>query len=192
MSDCDRIEPGYCRCGCGKFLGLTKEGDFKTWAKGHWMKTIPQDELFWSKVDKRGPDDCWEWKGSTFAGSKYGQHKRRRKNWRAHRLAYTLAKGPIPDDKIVCHTCDNPPCCNPAHLWLGTHSENQLDCVSKGRNVPSVGESHGRSKLTTEQVSDIRATYPTMTQREIAAKFGVSQSQVHRIIRGKNWGKVSV
>jgi HNH endonuclease len=76
---------------------------------------------------------CWEWSG---ARDRYGYGKLRRDTvyWKAHRLAWTLEHGPIPDGMYVCHHCDNPPCVNPAHLFLGTSRDNQLDRVAKGRH----------------------------------------------------------
>lgn len=88
------------------------------------------EEYFWSNVDKRGPDECWPWKGREKG---YGQARFGGQAISAYRLAYILEKGEVPEGMVVCHSCDNPPCCNPAHLWVGTHSENTLDMVKKGR-----------------------------------------------------------
>ena len=93
---------------------------------------------FWSKVDQRGPDECWPWTASTnggygaFGAKLFGEKKMR--VHRAHRVAFFLATGVAPDDLVVCHSCDNPPCCNPAHLWLGTQADNNRDMSIKGRN----------------------------------------------------------
>lgn len=85
---------------------------------------------FLNKVKrKRG---CWEWLGSKING--YGQFYYEGKNYRAHRLSYKIFIGPTPDDLFVCHKCDNPGCVNPKHLFLGTNSDNQKDCVAKGRH----------------------------------------------------------
>lgn len=87
---------------------------------------------FWAKVDKSG--DCWLWKAS-LKPSGYGHFNVAGKSVRAHRLAYQLSIGPIPDGKMLCHSCDNPQCVNPAHLTPGTNSENQQDSLAKGRNA---------------------------------------------------------
>lgn len=95
---------------------------------------------FWARIDKNGPvpahcpelGPCWVWtKGHLRAG--YGALKFQRQRWMAHRLAFTLSTGPIPDGLKVCHKCDNPICCNPGHLFLGTNADNHKDMRAKGR-----------------------------------------------------------
>jgi hypothetical protein len=91
---------------------------------------------FWSKVRQDNPDSCWPWPGEKSDGG-YGRFTVRGRRYRASRLAWELAHGPIPKGLLVCHDCDNPPCCNPKHLFLGTHADNVQDRVEKGRS-PSV------------------------------------------------------
>lgn len=93
-------------------------------------------DLFWSLVDRKTPAECWPWLGSP--GRKrhhtsYGAFHRRGVSHVASRLAYRLAVGPIPHDLHILHSCDNPPCCNPAHLRAGTPKENSQDCIVRGR-----------------------------------------------------------
>ena len=98
--------------------------------------------------------------------------------------------GPIPDGMLVLHRCDNRSCVNPAHLFLGSHRDNSVDMVQKGRNSThdTSGERHGASKLTDAAVREIRAS--TLTGRELAAKFGVSESAVSLVRRGRSWTHV--
>lgn len=97
----------------------------------------------WIFVDTRNPDECWEWQGTRMKTRGYGRISIRGVLYAAHRLAYEMAKGPIPADLFVCHSCDNPPCCNPAHLFLGTALDNNRDAQGKGRS--SRGERHART-----------------------------------------------
>lgn len=104
---------------------------------------------------------------------------------RTHRLAYTVLKGPVPDGMMVCHTCDNPPCCNPEHLFLGTAKDNIGDCWAKNRASDRSGSNNGASKLTTEQVSDIHARYKAKeTMTSIAKIHGIGFQNVSLIVHG--------
>ncbi len=100
------------------------------------------EERFWSKIDKSaGPDECWPWKAGTVKG--YGWFWANGKDNQAHRFVYELVVGAIPDGLDILHKCDNPPCCNPSHLWPGTDLDNVRDCESKGRAVHPRGERNG-------------------------------------------------
>lgn len=87
---------------------------------------------FWSKVDVRGPDECWPWTKSLSSG--YGTLKVGKNSYRSNRIAFFLSNGFIDDKLLVCHKCDNRKCCNPAHLFLGTYTDNMMDMVGKGRH----------------------------------------------------------
>ncbi len=101
-------------------------------------------ERFWSKLDKKGHDDCWLWLASKDRKG-YGRFVIGRKRVRANRVAYFLEHGAIPDGLLVCHDCpngDNPACCNPSHLWAGTNDENNADKEEKGRANHPTGDLH--------------------------------------------------
>jgi predicted XRE-type DNA-binding protein len=147
------------------------------------------EERLWAKINIGGPDECWEWQAGRYK-SDYGQFKLNGKVVRAHRVVWELVnKQLIPEGQCVLHSCDNPPCCNPTHLFLGNHQENMDDMIAKGRFVHQPGEQNGRAKLTESQVVDIRQLWTTgqYTQRQLAYIYGVCQKQISNIIRHKRW-----
>jgi len=143
---------------------------------------------FWEKVDRRGPDECWEWTGA-LDNNGYGKIKegvRGSKMLLAHRLSWGLENGPIPKGKCVLHLYDNPRCVNPAHLFLGTQADNLHDMAKKGRSRR--GERHGRAKLTEQDVHEIRQMLKGgIFQRVIAEKYGVTRATIGAINTGKSW-----
>jgi hypothetical protein len=147
----------------------------------------PDGERLWTRVDVRFDHAaCWEWQGYRDRRG-YGQigvSRPRRRLVYAHRLAWEDTNGPIPDGMMVCHSCDNPPCCNPAHLFLGTQRDNMQDASDKGRVKPH------NVKLTEDQVRAIRALYGTMPQYRIAERFGISKMSVSFIVRRMTWKHV--
>lgn len=143
-------------------------------------------EVFNTKVEKT--DGCWNWMGCKDQGG-YGQITRDRIGYKAHRLSYELHIGPIPDGLWVLHSCYNPWCANPKHLFLGTRQDNIDDKVRKGRQ--SRGEKAGPAKLSTANVLEIKALLLSdVHQQKIANMFGVSDGHISRINTGKKWGHV--
>ena len=143
--------------------------------KGTTFATV--EERFMAKV-KRDDGGCWIWTAYK-QGRGYGRFLLDGQLQYTHRVAYALFVGPIPEGLQVCHSCDNPPCVNPAHLFVGTRQENTADCMAKGRNVlPPIlrGEDQLGAKLAKIQAVEIRRRYAMggVTQRKLAAKFGVS------------------
>lgn len=133
------------------------------------------------------PSGCIEWQRGR---QKYGHGRAWYENrkWLVHRLAWIFANGPIPEGLYVCHKCDNPPCCNVDHLFLGTHLDNMADRERKGRNPVHKGEENGGSKLTEEQVIEILNTPKVLgSGRALAKRFGVTDSAIYLVRKGKNW-----
>ncbi len=102
--------------------------------RGPYQLRLTMEERFWAKVLRSADSECWGWTAATVQGyGVIGLSHRGTGNMLAHRYSYLIHKGPIPDGMEVCHTCDNPPCCNPAHLFLGSHTDNMDDAYAKGR-----------------------------------------------------------
>lgn len=139
-----------------------------------------------SKLDRSGgPSACWPYVGGALTARGYGQFWLSGSPAPAHRAMWVLLHGPLPTEVFVCHECDNPPCCNPSHLFIGTDEDNKRDCWAKGRQA--IGERVGTSKLTEKQVREIAALKGSETQAAIAIRFGVDPSLVGGIWRGHFW-----
>ncbi len=149
-------------------------------------KTPTPKERFWSKVNKT--DTCWEWIGVKNKDG-YGITEINRKTYRAHRASWEIHYGEIPKGMYVCHHCDNPPCINPNHLFLGTQKDNIHDMLKKERRPSRKGEKNYSAKLTESQVRNIRKLWKAgnLTQRKIAEVFNVHRTMIGLIVRNKNW-----
>lgn len=172
------------------------------------LSTFPNSEVerFWSTVDRSGgPNACWEWQGRRDPHG-YGRFCSQRRTWRANRLALAFGKGEYDSNLDACHSCDNPPCCNPAHLWAGTNAQNRADSKAKGR-TPSgdrhgmalhpesrcIGEKNAGAVLTEGQVVAIRlARQQGKAIRALAREYGVHQRTIQRVVKGTHWRHLAV
>lgn len=150
-----------------------------------------EEHWLWSKVEKSGFDDCWEWQAGTDRG--YGHFRWRDSTERAHRAAYELWYGRDPGEQHVLHDCDNQICVNPRHLHLGSHEDNMREAWDRG--LQHRGEGHGRSKLDEEAVRDIKKRHSPYgrdgtSARQLADEYDVSPDTVRHIIEGETWGHV--
>lgn len=155
------------------------------------MKRTDPAKRFWAHVSIGESGECWEWnahrniKGyGLFADftPQYGG-----KTQGAHRWAWIFTRGEIGGGLFVCHKCDNPGCVNPAHLFLGTNSDNQLDSYRKGRRRHLAGARASNARLTPFQVSIIRRVGDSVPSRQLGEVFGVGKSQILRIRRNESW-----
>lgn len=138
-----------------------------------------------AKTAKR-PNGCWEWLGQTNHGG-YGKWEWKSYPLRIHRLAWMLYRGEIPDKMLVCHRCDNPPCWNPHHLFLGTPADNMADMYAKKR--APVGAQRSQAKLTEANVLEIRKARnsPDWNANQLMQKFGIGRAVLYDVAAGRRW-----
>ena len=146
---------------------------------------------FWSKVDiSAAPNGCFPWLAAR-SEKGYGRFKvKSHVTVKAHRYAYEITHGPVPPGKMVLHSCDNPPCCNPGHLYLGDAKQNAADRTACGRsdNGRQRADRNPRAKLTCEKVSNIRAALSAgATNKALGKRYRVHHSTISAIRRGKSW-----
>ncbi len=147
------------------------------------------EQRFWESVDRSGGlNACWEWKDRRDKDG-YGHSFKQTSSQRAHRSAYMYVKGHIPDDLCILHSCDNPPCCNPAHLSVGTHADNGRD--KRLRNRSASGTRNGNAKLTLAKVLHMRALWDYDSTRYTAIvlsrKFNIGVPHIYNVVNRKNW-----
>ena len=142
----------------------------------------------WARVEKRGPDECWLWRGH-HAKFGYGVSTINCVPVLLHRVAWEMTHGPIPKGNFVCHKCDNPRCCNPNHLFLGTQADNMRDAAVKGRM--NRGEARWCAKLTEDDVREMRRLSASGERpAALSRKFGISLQNTIRVVRGQIWKHV--
>lgn len=169
------------------------------------MRARKSDETLKSLINDRTLKTscgCWVWlygtkEPATDCGfqNTYGLVWDGHKVVTTHRLSFELFNGPIPVGSLVCHTCDVPECCNPAHLFVGTRKSNTYDMIDKGRDnrgAPKRGEASHLAKLTQSQVTELRRRYAAgeASQRLLGIDYGISQSAVFKIVRRQRWRDV--
>jgi hypothetical protein len=172
-------KPKFCSSDC-----------YHTHRRRKTVRTAP--DRFWAKVQRGADHECWPWVGHRNKLG-YGRFTYvRGETQQATRIAWLLWHGSLPPDNLqVCHACDNPPCVNPHHLWLGTGKENMQDMSLKGRHNPNPrrGELSNKSKLTAD---DALAIYHSEEpNRTLADRYGVSPTAIYWIKAGKNWAHVT-
>lgn len=168
--------------------------------KARKRKFRTKSESFWSKVDVRGITECWPWIAKGRDKNGYGlfsfyESTGNITTTRSHRFAYCdLFDECVPSGMCVCHSCDNPICCNPFHLFVGTNQENTYDRNIKGRANHPTGSSNAMSKLTEASITEIRRLFvPKQSPSSaiaLARKFGVTEFTIHKIVSRRRWSHI--
>lgn len=193
---------GMCCCGCGQpspiirhnepTRGLVKGAPFRFIKNHHIRKYRSNEQRLLSRLILRDEESCWEWLGWTDRDGygEIGQGGRLEGKKKAHRAAYETWIGPIPDGLLVCHTCNNPSCCNPYHLYAGTHEQNMADMDRAGRRPR--GEASVHAKITEVDVIEIRRLVDSgVSGREVGARFGLEAEEARRIAKRLRWKHVA-
>jgi len=186
-----------CACGCGGEVNPKTPGRPARYIHGHNRTAKPVTPLadrFWNRVEVRGQDECWIWTGGVDGRDRRGRVWYQGRNIPASRAALLLSGVDVPDGAYVCHHCDNPPCVNPQHLYVGDAASNVADMDRRGRRIArvphpgSAGERNHAARLTDQQVIEIRKSYSGRRgeQTAIAKAYGVTPALISGIVRGQH------
>lgn len=202
VEGCER--PFYCKRMCRLHYNRVRHTGQPGPVGPLLVRGMSNYDRFMAHVDQRGPDECWQWKRRR-DDQGYGLFKADGQNYRAARwmLARKLGRD-LADDEVTRHTCDNPPCCNPAHLIPGSPLQNLHDARDRGRltqgdkhwtrRAPERlhGEGNPAAKLTADQVRQIRALYASgARQTHLAEDYGVTQAYISQIVHRKSWAHIA-
>lgn len=197
-----KVARGYCQKHYKRFMNYgDPEYNVKKWNRG-----VPVEQRIMEKVVIDKQTGCWNFTGSRDRVG-YGVIVWNKANVGVHRVMYIIKKGDIPKGLSVCHSCDNPSCCNPDHLWLGTHFENMHDSIDKGRRKFMLGENNWNHKLTVSDVRLIRHLYGKykkyskitrgkfryrniFTVEYLCKEFGIGHTSLGRILSNEAWKEV--
>lgn len=195
---CNPNPGGLCLCGCGQKTQIAKynfparnwvKGYPRPFANGHHLQEKAIDRL-WRQIVKDPITGCWNWTG---ASNRYGYGRMSvfGKRTLTHRLSWEYHYGPIPSGMNILHKCDNPACCNPEHLFIGTQQDNIADMHQKGRDRSLSGESSAKARLSAEQVRQIRSMYASgVSPSAIGDQFGIKRCHVCNIAKRRIWTSV--
>lgn len=151
------------------------------------------DSDIWNRIDIRGKDECWLYIRGRFSKG-YGSFRINGRDVHANRKVWELINGEIPKGMLVCHKCDNPPCCNPNHLFLGTPSDNLIDASKKGRLLDKHGENSPVSKLTTKEVIEIKKSLlkGNISNKFLSWKYNISTQSICDIKYKRTWSHINL
>lgn len=155
-------------------------------------------EDFWARVDRKSPAECWEWQGGKNGHGKdsYGVFWARGTRYKAHRFTFEVSCRKLMRGELACHHCDNPSCCNPSHIYAGTHRDNARDCIERGRRNMERGSDRYNARLNEEKVREIRQLYQKrkvggMGIDRLSEIYGVGRTMIYAIIKRRRWAHVN-
>lgn len=148
--------------------------------------TTSLKDRFEAKVIRGTPEECWHWNATTNGRKNYGLIRLNGKYLLAHRVAFFISRGFWPGKMQVCHSCDNPRCVNPGHLWLGTQGDNMQDAMKKGRHFYRDSKSKGVAKLSKKDVYDLKQQFFSgILSKDLAVRYNIGERTVRAIAKNQ-------